>query len=328
MKRLLLVSICLFIPAVQAAISKPIGERLPWVEKRLKISDELTLDYVEQGSAAGIPVVFLHGYSDSWHSYEGVLAHLPRSVHAYVLSQRGHGNSSRPASGYHPDDFADDVAAFMNKLGIREATIVGHSLGGTIAQSFATRYPKKSRALVLVGSFADYRKPVIDELSQLVATLKDPVDSAFVRDFQQSTLVRPVSKTFFAMAVQESMKLPAYVWRQVMEGIQKSDYTESLKHIRIPTLLVWGDRDQFAVEQDQQKLNAVIAGSKRLTYTGTGHSVHWEDPEQFAKDLLDFLALLDDPIPGRKPAENRTQRPSHNNYHHQALHNYHHQGLH
>lgn len=258
-------------------------------EKEVNLSKELTLRYVEQGAESGTPVVFLHGYSDSWHSYELVLPHLPPSVHAYVPSQRGHGNSSRPTAGYHPDDFADDVAAFMDRLRIRQAVIVGHSLGGSVAQSFAVRHPKRVKALVLVASFANYDKAAIHEMNKVVSGFSDPVDKNFAAEFQRSTIHRPVPNAFFATAVSESQKLPARVWRDVMAGMLTADYTEKLESVRIPTLLIGGDQDQLATEADQQRLQAVLADSKRIIYEGTGHAVHWEEPGRFANDLVQFL---------------------------------------
>jgi pimeloyl-ACP methyl ester carboxylesterase len=263
-----------------------------WAEKQVNLSDGLTLRYVEQGDPAGTPVVFLHGYSDSWHSYELVLPHLPPSVHAYALSQRGHGNSSKPAAGYHPDDFAADVAAFMDRLRIRQAVVVGHSMGGTVAQRFATRYPERLKALVLVGSVADMDKEPIRELSKVITTFTDPVDAGFIREFQRSTLHRAVPEAFFETAVRESQKLPAHTWKGVMTGLLDVNFIEKLKALRVPTLLVWGDQDLFALRDDQERLHAAVAGSKLLVYEGTGHAVHWEEPERFAKDLVEFLNLV------------------------------------
>ena len=72
---------------------------MPMIAKTVSLGAGLDLEYVERGSRGGLPVVFLHGVTDSWGSFEGVLARLPESIHAYAVSQRGHGNSSRPASG-------------------------------------------------------------------------------------------------------------------------------------------------------------------------------------------------------------------------------------
>lgn len=87
----------------------------------------LRFQFVEQGEPTGIPILLLHGTSDSWHSFETVLPHLPPSIRAIALTQRGHGDSSRPPDGYQTDDFVTDVAALMDALGIEAAFVAGHS---------------------------------------------------------------------------------------------------------------------------------------------------------------------------------------------------------
>ena len=72
----------------------------------------VTLEYATQGPETGTPVIFLHGVADSWRSFEGVLANLPPDMRVYAISQRGHGNSSRPAAGYLYQDFARDLRSF------------------------------------------------------------------------------------------------------------------------------------------------------------------------------------------------------------------------
>jgi non-heme chloroperoxidase len=99
------------------------------------------LEYVEQGDRSGVPLVLLHGYTDSWRSFEPVLPHLPSDVRAFALTQRGHGDAARPAHRYGPPDFAADVARFMDRLGIGAAVIAGHSMGASVAQRFALDHP-------------------------------------------------------------------------------------------------------------------------------------------------------------------------------------------
>ncbi|WP_052367683.1 alpha/beta fold hydrolase [Algiphilus aromaticivorans] len=250
----------------------------------------VTLQYAEQGDAAGTPVVLLHGLSDSWYSYERVLPHLPGSIRAFALTLRGHGDSSRPEAGYRFQDYAADVAAFMDALGVEAAVVVGHSLGSAVAQRFAVDYPDRVRGLVLIAAFASLPKsPVPRELSEVVATMQDPVDPGFVREFQESTLAQPMPQAFFETIVQESLKLPADVWRAAVAGVLEGDFSEALGTIRAPTLLVWGDADAMVPGADQDALIAVIAGSRLVVYAGAGHGLHWEEPERFASDLARFI---------------------------------------
>ena len=121
--------------------------------KHVDLADGTRLAYVEQGDTNGVPVILLHGYTDSWRSYERVLPHLPQSVRVLAVTQRGHGDSGKPDGEYESRVFARDVANFMDTLGIERAVIVGHSMGATVAQRFAVEYPRRVRALVLEGAF-------------------------------------------------------------------------------------------------------------------------------------------------------------------------------
>src|SRR3712207_1254388 len=95
--------------------------------KTVELPNRVRLEYAEQGDPSGVPVVLLHGITDSWRSFERVLPHLPPSIHAFALSQRGHGDSDRPASGYRPRDFAADLGAFVDALGLGPVVVAGHS---------------------------------------------------------------------------------------------------------------------------------------------------------------------------------------------------------
>ena len=261
----------------------------PQIES-VELPDGVHLEYVEAGNPSGIPVLLLHGLSDSWRSFELVLPHLPESIRAFALSLRGHGDSSRPEAGYHARDFAADAAAFMDALHIEAAVIVGHSLGSSIAQRFAIDYPERSLGIVLVGSFASLaNSPAPRELWEVVSTLEDPVDPDFVREFQESTLAQPVPPEFFETVVHESLKLPNRVWRAVVAASMQEDFSGELNKIKAPTLLVWGDQDGMVPQSDQDAQTATIAGARLEVYPGVGHAVHWEAPERFASDLATFV---------------------------------------
>ncbi|HWP42261.1 MAG TPA: alpha/beta hydrolase [Blastocatellia bacterium] len=262
--------------------------------KYAKLSDQLRLPYLEQGDPAGVPLLLLHGVTDSCRSFEIVLPHLDNSIHAFALTQRGHGDASRPESGYRFSNFAADVAAFMDSVEIEGAVIAGHSMGSSVAQRFAIDYPDRTLGLVLMGAFAGFRdNPGVKEFCESIAsTLMDPVDPAIVQDFQKSTLARPVPETFYEMIVQESLKVPARVWRDAFQGFLEYEFPSELNNIKSPTLIIWGDQDAFCPRSDQEKLLATIKGSQLVVYEGSGHALHWEQPERFAADLLAFIKQL------------------------------------
>lgn len=261
--------------------------------KAVKLRNQIQLQYVEQGDPACLPVLLLHGYVDSWHSFERVLPHLPESVRVMALTQRGHGDADRPAEGYRSTDFATDLAAFMDALGLDSAIVGGHSMGSFAAQRFALDFPHRTRGLVLIGSSVAMRgNPVWLELGESVCRLTDPVDPSFVREFQKSTLAQPVPPAFLDTVVHESLKVPARVWRAAWEALSETDWSEQLGRIGAPTFIAWGDQDALFPRSGEDALVAAIPGSRLVVYPGSGHALHWEEPERFASDLMTFIETI------------------------------------
>lgn len=253
----------------------------------------VTLPYVEQGDPSGLPVILLHGYSDSWRSFELLLPHLPDHLRALALTQRGHGDATRPEAGYRVDDFASDLAAFMDTLELPAAVVVGHSGGTATAQHVAVAHPGRALGLVLIGAAPTFRgNPGVLEVWDAVSELADPVDPEFVREFQESTVTQPVPDAFLDTIITESRKLPARVWRDALRGLLEAGVPSHDGAITAPTLLLWGDRDELCSRGDQEALTAAIAGARLVTYAGTGHAVHWEQPERVAADLVAFAEGL------------------------------------
>jgi non-heme chloroperoxidase len=261
--------------------------------KSIRLPSGVKLEYAEQGAGDGTPVILLHGITDSWRSYEPVLPHLPSSLRAFALSQRGHGGSSRPKQSYAPRDFAADVAAFIEALGLGPAIVVGHSMGSCVAQSFAIDYPRQVQGLVLVGSFCRLAdNPAVAEFWQEVEKLGDPVSPAFVRDFQESTLTLPVHSAFLDAIVAESLKVPARVWRDALQGLMSFDRSAELRKVKAPTLILWGDCDGFARRVDQDDLSAALPRAQLSIYEGVGHALHWEDQRRFSAELCGFVKSI------------------------------------
>ena len=282
---------------------------MPSTIDSVTLSTGVRLPYVEQGDPAGVPVLLLHGYSDSWRSFEALLAQLPSSVRAIAVTQRGHGDADRPAGGYRPDDFVSDAAAFMDALGLPTAVLVGHSGGSYTAQRFAIKHPERTLGIALIGAFrAFHDKPDLQGLRQAVAELGDPVDPDFVREFQESTVTQPVPAEFMEAVIAESRKVPARVWRATLRGLLDAEATTEAGTITAPTLILWGDRDALCTRRDQEALVAAISGARLVTFRGTGHAVHWEQPERVATELASFIGARRDGAPRGNSGPSRAVR--------------------
>ena len=145
------------------------------------------LHYAEQGAADGEPIVFLHGWPDSWYSFSRVIALLPQWLHAFVLDQRGFGDSERPHGGYSIADFAADAVAFLDAAAIDRATIVGHSFGSFVTRHIAITHPERVARMVLIGTAGSAGTPVVREVRAAIQDLQDPVPAELAREFQAGT---------------------------------------------------------------------------------------------------------------------------------------------
>jgi pimeloyl-ACP methyl ester carboxylesterase len=260
-------------------------------ESGIDVATGVRLRYAEQGDESGEPVILLHGYSDSRFSFSSLLPRLPGEYHVYALDLRGHGESGKPGTGYGMKELAADVLAFMDAKGIARAAVVGHSMGSFVAQQLASTAPQRVTRLVLLGSamsirgmegFADFQRAIME--------LKDPVPEAFAREFQVSTVYHPIPPEFMDRAVGESLRLPARVWHGLMAGMASAGPATSLSMHRIPTLLIWGDRDAVFPRSEQDALLAMMPSATLKVYQETGHAVHWERPAEVARDLKLFIS--------------------------------------
>jgi rifampin ADP-ribosylating transferase len=231
--------------------------------------------------------VFLHPYADSRRFFELALPYLPAGVHAYLPTQRGHGDTGKPPSGYSLEELSGDVAAFLDAVGLRRAVLVGHSSGGYVAQRFALDHPDRVLGLVLVGaprSLHGRRAPFADA----VEAMQDPVDPDLVGQVLGTLpLIGPVPAAFVDAMIAESAKVPAAVWRTALAELTAAVPPTETATITVPTLILWGEHDEF-LRAEQEALAAAIPGSRLVCYPDTGHLIVWEQPQQVAADIAAF----------------------------------------
>ncbi|MDQ3547500.1 MAG: alpha/beta hydrolase [Chloroflexota bacterium] len=261
----------------------------------VELPNRVRIPYVEQGDRRGIPVLLLHGYGDSWHSFNPMFPYLPPSIRAIAPTLRGFGDAGRSETGYTVDDFANDVLAFMDALNIQAAVLAGHSMGSMIAQRVAMQYPERTLGLLLIGSATTFQDNlVVRELNDVVATLSDPIDPDFVREFQTSMFTRPAPPAFLDTLVAESLKAPAHVWKSALAGILAIDFSDKLSRIDAPTIIVWGDQDPICPRAEQEALLAGIRDSRLVVYRDMGHAPNWEEPMAVTANLIDLIGRIAD----------------------------------
>src|SRR5688572_6798676 len=254
------------------------------------MSNGITMKYVEAGDPAGPAVLLIHGYTDKTFSYSGVIPLLDKRYRIFAIDQRGHGETDKPENGYEMRDFAADTAAFLDAMGIKSATVVGHSMGSFVAMQTTLDHSARVQRLVLIGTAARAGNEVVKELLDAVGTLTDPVPRQFAHDFQVSASSPSLPKEFMENVVNESLRLPANVWKKALAGVAARDYTPDLKNIRVRVVIFWGEKETIFKRAEQEPLIKGLPDARFIVYANSGHAPNWDQPAKFAKDLNELLA--------------------------------------
>ena len=251
----------------------------------------LTLSYAEQGERSRQALLLLPGPTDSWWSYEPVLARLPSSVRAVAVSQRGHGDSDKPMTGYRVEDFAADVVPFLDVLGIDRAVLAGHSGSCPVVRRVAIDQPERVAGLVLEASPTTLRGDARLEafVKTVVSELEDPISADFARSFVVDTSSEGLDPKVLDQLVDELLKVPARVWKETFARLLRYDDTPELEHITAPALLIWGAADALVGRDTQDLLAERIPDTTTIVYSGVGHTPRWEDPTRFAAHIASFV---------------------------------------
>ena len=262
----------------------------------------LDLHCIDWGGAAAVPAVSLHGFALNAHSWDEVAPALSDLLHWYALDQRGHGLSARAPelADYSRDHMAGDVAAFIEALGLDRPVVVGHSMGGMNAMTFAAAHPDALRALVLVDVGPEVSVDGAAQVRQFVAgpyemdSLDDWVEHTHkYYPFRSKERIRArlaVSLRETAdgrQAKQFDERFRQAEFRGVAES--RTDIWESARGITVPTLLLHGGKSPVLKREQAEQFADAVAQVRLVTIPDAGHSVAGDQPEAFEQAVRAFL---------------------------------------
>jgi non-heme chloroperoxidase len=252
----------------------------------------------------GQPVVFSHGWplnADAWDDQLFLVA--ANGYRAIAHDRRGHGRSSQTWGGNDLDTYADDLAAVIEALDLRDIVLVGHSTGGGEVVRYVGRHGTSRVAKVLtvgaipplmlktaanpggtpIEAFDAIRAGVSGDRSQFYKDLSAPFYGANRPD---STVSQGVRDAFWLWSMQVGLK-GAY---DCVKAFSETDLTEDLKKIDVPMLLIHGDDDQIVPIADSAELSVKLVPNATLkVYPGAPHGLFTTHKTQFNADLLAFL---------------------------------------
>ncbi|MES2764767.1 MAG: alpha/beta fold hydrolase [Bacteroidota bacterium] len=256
----------------------------------------ISISYSQSGDTAGTPVIFLHGFPFSrkmWDSQLALFKNLA-GFQAIAADIRGHGKSSVDSGQYSVEIFVDDLFALCDKLGFKKVILCGLSMGGYIALRAVEREPKRFKGLILCDtkSEADTNEAKVKR-SETMKSVREKGVEVFARAFVKSIFAE---KTFKKNpdAVVKVRKIieknsPTAICGTLLALASRTDTTESLKNISIPTLILVGEEDKLTTPENARSMQKLIKKSELHVLKNAAHMSNLENVEEFNKHLVKFL---------------------------------------
>jgi len=298
--------------ALVAAWLKLRGPDIPYAALEAKYADGASrfvdlpggfhVHYQEKGDPGKPLLVLLHGFGDSFTTWEGWVHELEGKFHIISPDFPGHGLTRAP-EGFQlaGDGLPDFVDAFAAKLALPKFAVAGNSMGGAAAWQLAARHPDRIDALILVDAagFPNEKPPA--EMPLAFKLLQYPIGRAVLRNIDNRPLIDEGLKTD---VFDKSLITPAIVdrWaefqrapghRAILIGVNFQAQTQAtpdlLGTINVPTLVLHGDSDPLIEPASARKFQAAIPGAKLIMYPRVGHLPQIEIPQRSAADVAEFL---------------------------------------
>ena len=253
---------------------------------------------------AGQPVVFSHGWPLSSDAFEDQMVFLAsHGYRAIAHDRRGHGRSGQPWNGNDMDTYADDLAALTEALDLKQAVHVGHSTGGgEVARYIGRHGTKRVAKAVLIGAVTPLMLKTEANSGGLPIAVFDGIRAGVLAD--RSQFFKDLAETFYGAnrpGSKVSQGLKDSFWLQGMQAgfkavldcikaFSETDFTEDLKKIDVPTLILHGDDDQIVPINDSALLAAaLVKGSTLKVYPGAPHGLCSTLKNQVNANLLAFI---------------------------------------
>lgn len=263
-----------------------------------------TIDLYYEDHGAGKPIVLIHGWplsGASWEKQVPVLVNAGYRVITY--DRRGFGLSSRPVSGYDYDTFASDLEKLLTKLDIRNATLVGFSMGGGEVARYIGKYgTRRISKVVFMAAITPFLLKTADNPDGADGSIFEGMKSAIAAD--RPAFLTTFLSNFYNVDILKGKKVSDEVvrlsWNIAAGASPKGtldcvdawliDFRKDLKRIDVPTLIIHGDDDRILpIAVTGIRMPELIKGSRLVVVKGGPHGLNWTHAEEINRELLGFL---------------------------------------
>ena len=255
------------------------------------------LNIAYRRAGEGAPLVLLHGGPTNGREWRNQLEGLSDAFTVVAWDMPGTGGSDDPPDHFAPRDYADCLAEFIGRLGLRHPHVLGLSFGSGLALELYRWHPEIPRSLVLASAYAGWAGSLPPEaVAQRKAAMARMIDlppDAWAHEWLPTLLTQAAS----ADVVDELSAVLAEFHPAGQRALLESGWTEHdvrdvLPHIKVPTLLLYGDRDVRSPAAVAEAMHAQIPGSQLVFMPGVGHIGHLEMPDRFNAEVRRFLGSV------------------------------------
>jgi pimeloyl-ACP methyl ester carboxylesterase len=240
----------------------------------------------------GRPVILLHGWLGSWGLWQETMTYLGRFYRTYALDFWGFGESGKKRDTYDVQDFVALVDQFMDRLGIAQAPLVGHSMGGTVSLSVAIKYPKRVSKVVIIGSpivGSSLALPLKLSGYRFIASMLFNMMWAFRGAMKVASPFICTDPRFPKMMDQDLTKLTVESFLLSIASLRRTDLRPMLPQIKIPVMGMFGERDNIVDPQQWEPLLAGVPHAKIVRWQRAQHFIMLDTPQEFMENLKTFL---------------------------------------
>ncbi len=261
--------------------------RIQGVATHLRHTGPTTLPERPPRLERGDPIVCLHGAGGNLGVFDGLFDALEAEHSLVAFDQPAHGRSGGLDSLGSIEALAEFTAELLDALAIPRALLLGHSMGGAIAQELALAQPERVRALVLCATAARF-----EGLERVIETARRVVAGVERRSFVRELYAPDAKPELLQRGFLEDLKTDPRALLGDCEALRDWRGGAQSGRIRVPTLVVYGEHEFAQIRDAASELAAAIPGARKLVIPGAGHKLTLEQPAALAAGLRDFAAAL------------------------------------
>ena len=246
----------------------------------VKVND-ININYEIHGQ--GEPLIFICGFGQPLEWFYHILPSFEENLRCVLFDNRGTGKTDAPDISYSPEMMADDVAGLMDAIGLTKSHILGHSMGGCIAQQFAIRYPDRVSKLILLSTWCGGPHTV-----PLTTPEAQDADVMIVQQFTKTFI--EANPDIIADFKDKFLKPPDSLTGLIRLGemLSHHDAYARLPGIKAPTLVITGDVDQIVPPKNSEILASRIPNARLVVFPDTAHDL-FEAGEELDQEVINFL---------------------------------------